>query len=73
MSTVLPTPRPIRHVPLGHRIGHALEALRQGRAVVLHDAVYVVGGSPTPEASHASQGSAIVERFSSACSRNTPH
>lgn len=37
------------------------------RAVVLHDAVYVVGGSPTPEASHASQGSAIVERFSSGC------
>jgi len=33
------------------------------RAVVLDDAVYVVGGSPTPEASHASTGSAIVERF----------
>jgi len=43
------------------------------RAVVLHDAVYVVGGSPTPEASHASEGSAIVERFSGGCSRNTPH
>lgn len=33
------------------------------RAVILNDAVYVVGGSPTPEASHASTGSAIVERF----------
>ena len=33
------------------------------RAVILNDAVYVVGGSPTPEASHASIGSAIVERF----------
>jgi N-acetylneuraminic acid mutarotase len=37
------------------------------RAVILGDAVYVVGGSPTPEASHASVGSAIVERFSVAC------
>jgi N-acetylneuraminic acid mutarotase len=33
------------------------------RAVILNDAVYVVGGSPTPEASHASTGSAVVERF----------
>ena len=33
------------------------------RAVILNDAVYVVGGSPTPEASHASIGSAIVEHF----------
>jgi N-acetylneuraminic acid mutarotase len=37
------------------------------RAVILNDAVYVVGGSPTPELSHASTGSAIVERFSVAC------
>jgi N-acetylneuraminic acid mutarotase len=37
------------------------------RAVVLHGSVYVVGGSPTPEPSHASVGSAIVERFSDAC------
>jgi N-acetylneuraminic acid mutarotase len=37
------------------------------RAVVLHDAVYVVGGSQTPDASHSSQGSAIVERFSDDC------
>jgi N-acetylneuraminic acid mutarotase len=33
------------------------------RAVILNDAVYVVGGGPTPEASHASTGSAVVERF----------
>ena len=37
------------------------------RAVILNDAVYVVGGSPTPEASHASIGSAIVERFRAPC------
>ena len=37
------------------------------RAAILGDAVYVVGGSPTPEASHASTGSAIVERFRIAC------
>jgi N-acetylneuraminic acid mutarotase len=37
------------------------------RAVILNDAVYVVGGSPTPEASHASIGSAIVERFRVPC------
>ncbi len=37
------------------------------RAVTLGDAVYVVGGSPTPEASHASTGSAVVERFRVAC------
>jgi N-acetylneuraminic acid mutarotase len=38
------------------------------RAVILDDAVYVVGGSPTPEASHASMGSAIVERYRVSCS-----
>jgi Galactose oxidase, central domain len=37
------------------------------RAVVFDDAVYVIGGSPTPEASHASVGSAIVERFRVPC------
>lgn len=37
------------------------------RAVVLDNAVYVVGGSPTPEASHASTGSAIVERYYRPC------
>ena len=37
------------------------------RAAVLGGAVYVVGGSPTPEPSHASAGSAIVERFVDAC------
>ena len=37
------------------------------RAVILDDAVYVVGGSPTPEASHASIGSAIVERYRVSC------
>jgi N-acetylneuraminic acid mutarotase len=33
------------------------------RAIILEDAVYVVGGSPTPQARHASIGSAIVERY----------
>lgn len=37
------------------------------RAVVLGDAVFVVGGSPTPEPSHASVGSPIVERYRVAC------
>ena len=37
------------------------------RAVVLGDAIYVVGGSPTPEASHAGHGSPVVERFRAAC------
>ena len=37
------------------------------RAVILDDAVYVVGGSPTPEASHASIGNAIVERYRVSC------
>jgi N-acetylneuraminic acid mutarotase len=37
------------------------------RAVILDEAVYVVGGSPTPEPSHASSGSAIVERFRESC------
>jgi N-acetylneuraminic acid mutarotase len=33
------------------------------RAVVLDDAVFVVGGSPLPGASHAAEGSTTVERF----------
>jgi hypothetical protein len=37
------------------------------RAVVFEGAVYVVGGSPTPEPSHASAGSAIVERYAARC------
>ena len=37
------------------------------RAVILGNAVYVVGGSPTPEASHASIGSAIVKRYRVSC------
>ena len=40
------------------------------RAVVLGDAVYVVGGSPTPEPSHASIGSVVVERFRGSCARH---
>ena len=42
------------------------------RAVVLGDAVYVVGGSPTPEPSHASIGSVVVERFRGSCARRNP-
>jgi N-acetylneuraminic acid mutarotase len=37
------------------------------RAVVLDGAVYVVGGSPTPEPSHASAGSPVVERYREPC------
>ncbi len=37
------------------------------RAVILDKSVYVVGGSPTPEPSHASIGSATVERFRLQC------
>jgi hypothetical protein len=37
------------------------------RAVTLHDRVYVVGGSPTPGRSHASEGSAVVESFGVRC------
>ena len=42
-------------------------ARNYARAVVLGGAVYVVGGSPTPEPSHASVGSPIVERYRAAC------
>jgi N-acetylneuraminic acid mutarotase len=37
------------------------------RAVALDGAVYVVGGSPTSDASHASPGSTVVERFEVPC------
>ena len=37
------------------------------RAAVLDGAVYVVGGSPTGSASHASPGSTVVERFEVNC------
>jgi hypothetical protein len=37
------------------------------RAVVFHDAVHVVGGSLTPQTSHAPEGSAIVERMAPGC------
>lgn len=39
------------------------------RAVLLGDDVYVVGGSPTPGSSHASEGSSIAERFHIGCPR----
>ena len=37
------------------------------RAVPWRDRVYVVGGSPTPGRSHASEGSAVVESFCLRC------
>jgi N-acetylneuraminic acid mutarotase len=37
------------------------------RAVAFRDRVYVVGGSPTPGRSHASEGSALVESFGLRC------
>jgi N-acetylneuraminic acid mutarotase len=37
------------------------------RAVAFDDAIYVVGGSKKPGPSHASEGSAIVERFTVRC------
>jgi N-acetylneuraminic acid mutarotase len=39
------------------------------RAVPFRDRAYVVGGSPTPGRSHASEGSAVVESFGLRCSR----
>jgi N-acetylneuraminic acid mutarotase len=39
------------------------------RAVIFHDRIVVVGGSPTPGRSHASEGSAIVESFAPRCPR----
>jgi N-acetylneuraminic acid mutarotase len=37
------------------------------RAVIFRDAVHVVGGSLTPQTSHAPEGSAIVERMAPGC------
>jgi len=37
------------------------------RAVLFRDGVYVVGGSPTPGRSHASEGSAVVESYRNRC------
>lgn len=37
------------------------------RAVVMDNAVYVVGGSVSPGPSHSSAGSAVVERFQTRC------
>jgi N-acetylneuraminic acid mutarotase len=37
------------------------------RAVMLDERVYVVGGSPTPDSNHASEGSAIVESYEPRC------
>lgn len=37
------------------------------RAVLFRDAVHVVGGSLTPQTSHAPEGSAIVERMAPGC------
>jgi N-acetylneuraminic acid mutarotase len=37
------------------------------RAVSFRDRIFVVGGSPTPGRSHASEGSAIVESFGLRC------
>jgi len=58
----------LRLTPQGWR---ALAPMPTGRnfarAVVLGDAVYVVGGSPTPGPSHASEGSTIVERYRGSC------
>ena len=58
----------LRLTPRGWENAPALPTARNfARAVVLRDAVYVVGGSPTPEPSHASSGSAIVERYATRC------
>ena len=46
---------------------HAIDPLptprNYARAAVLNDAVFVIGGSTEPGGSHASRGSAVVERF----------
>ena len=49
------------------RISTMPTARNFARAVIVDNSVYVVGGSPTPEASHASIGSATVERFRIPC------
>jgi N-acetylneuraminic acid mutarotase len=45
------------------RVNHMPTARNYARAVVFKDAVYVVGGSKRPGASHNSPGSKVVERF----------
>lgn len=45
------------------RVSTMPTARNYARAVVLNDAVYVVGGSRSAGASHSAAGSAIVERF----------
>jgi len=56
---------------LGPRGWESLPRMPTGRnfarAVFFEAAVYVVGGSPTPEPSHASIGSATVERYRARC------
>lgn len=37
------------------------------RAVLVGDAVFVVGGSSTPQASHAAAGTAMVARYRAPC------
>ena len=45
------------------RVSRMPTARNYARAVLLNDAVYVIGGSRLPGASHSSAGSRIVERF----------
>jgi Uncharacterized protein conserved in bacteria len=50
------------------RIAPPLPTARNfARAVFLRDRIYVVGGSPAPGRSHASEGSAVVESFGLRC------
>jgi N-acetylneuraminic acid mutarotase len=50
-----------------HKLPAMPTARNYARAVVLGDAVYVIGGSPAPENSHAATGSAVVERYRARC------
>lgn len=45
------------------RVNKMPTARNYARAVVLNDAVYVVGGSRVAGDSHSSSGSALVDRF----------
>lgn len=58
---------------LGHNTWEELtpmpHARNFARAVLFQDAIYVVGGSLEPGASHASAGSEIVERFHPDCDK----
>jgi N-acetylneuraminic acid mutarotase len=54
----------LRLEPAGWRRAPDMPTARSfARAVLLGDAVHVVGGSLAPEASHAGRGSAVVERY----------